>query len=38
MKIKMKKIIKRIKAWNDFWVFVEQERMNAMKYCGKGFW
>ena len=38
MKQLYKKIIKRIKTWNDFSIFVEQERMNAMKYCGRGFW
>ena len=38
MKRLYKKIIKRIKRWNDYWAFIEQERINAMKHCGRGFW
>ena len=33
----MKKIIKRIKKWNDFWIMIEKERMKAAKYtCSSG--
>jgi len=31
------RIVKRIKRWNDYWAFIENERMKAMEYCGRGF-
>jgi len=34
----MKKIIHKIKEWNKFWAFIENERINAMKYIGRGIW
>ncbi len=34
----VKKIIKRIKKWNKYWAFIEQERINAMKYTHRANW
>lgn len=30
-------IIKRVKRWNSYWKFIEEERIKAMKYSGRGF-
>ncbi len=33
----MKKIINRIKKWNAYWAFIENERIKAAKYtCSSG--
>mgnify|MGYP003136764283 FL=1 len=32
----MKKLFKLIKHWNNYCIFIEQERVNSMVYCGKG--
>ena len=37
MKKIFNKIIKKVKAWNSYWKFIEQERMKAAKYtCSSG--
>jgi|TARA_R100000479_G_scaffold168118_1_gene108933 hypothetical protein len=37
MKRKIKNIWKKVKSWNDYWTFIEQERMKAAKYtCSSG--
>ena len=38
MKKLFNKIINRIKKWNEYWTFIEQERMRCMKKSGKGQW
>ena len=27
----------KVKKWNDYWTFIEKERLKAMEYCGRGF-
>ena len=34
MKKIFNKIWKRIKAWNTYWKFIEEERMKAAEYTG----
>jgi len=34
MKEIFNKILKRIKAWNTYWKFIEEERMKAAEYTG----
>jgi len=34
MKKIFNKILKRIKAWNTYWKFIEEERMKAAEYTG----
>ena len=36
MKKIFKHIIKKFKQFNNYCAFIEQERINAMIYCGKG--
>tara|TARA_B100000424_G_C22542026_1_gene308751 strand:- start:290 stop:412 length:123 start_codon:yes stop_codon:yes gene_type:complete len=37
MKRKIKNIWKKVKSWNDYWAFIERERMKAAKYtCSSG--
>ena len=37
MKKIFRKICKKIKSWNDYWLFIEKEKMNAAKYtCSSG--
>ena len=33
----IKKIKMKLKKWNDWWTFIEEERLKAMEYCGRGF-
>tara|TARA_B100002019_G_C21265995_1_gene599458 strand:+ start:418 stop:522 length:105 start_codon:yes stop_codon:yes gene_type:complete len=33
----MKKILKKIKKWNEWWTFIQKEKLKAMEYCGRGF-
>ena len=37
MKNILKKVCARLKKWNDYWTFIEKERLKAMEYCGRGF-
>jgi hypothetical protein len=37
MKKILKNIVYRLKKWNSYWVFIEEERVKAMIYCGRGF-
>jgi len=34
MKKIFKRIVTRIKKWNKYWAFIEEERMSASKYTG----
>ena len=33
----MEKILKKIKKWNEWWAFIQKEKLKAMEYCGRGF-
>ena len=37
IKTMIKKFIKVLKRWNQYWKFIEKERIKAMEYCGRGF-
>ena len=34
MKKLLKKVLKRINQWNDYWKFIEEEKMKASRYTG----
>jgi len=36
MKKIFRKVVNRIKKWNEYWAFIEEQRMECMKHSGRG--